>query len=187
MIEQINFKNNMPKKDEPIVKSLEKSPLEGQFVAVGYESVTGDEEINTILIYKIVNGKAINVFGVFEFPDYDGGYLDDSTLSEYVLKVIKEREIKTLYFLHNTTDKNWKKLPKEKTFGIEFGYSTVSTKIVGEDDEEFNGEAGTEYDSEWCEVSNFPPVSMDHFLSDLEINGKIKLKYFDVQTQKNVE
>jgi hypothetical protein len=175
----------MPKrKDEPRIKSLEESPLEGQFVVVGYESVTGDEEINTILIYQIKNGVAISIFSPLEFPDYGGGDLDDPYLAENILKVIERHNIQDLFFLTNTTDKNFKKLPKEKTFGIEFGYSTVSTEIVGEDDEEFNGAVGTEYDSEWCEVSNFPPIGIQQFLNDLEVNGEIKLKYFDVQTQE---
>lgn len=73
----------MPKrKDEPIVKSLENSPLEGEYVAVGYESVTGDEEINTILIYQIKNGVAISIFSPLEFPDYGGGDLEDFYLTK---------------------------------------------------------------------------------------------------------
>jgi hypothetical protein len=105
-------KHSVPK------NTLEHPSMEGKYVVVGYEGVDPDEEITTILIFKIVKGKAVRIFGVEDFPEYQGS--GDPGLSEQVLEKIREHKITELYQLSNTSGKDFKYLPKTKTFGINF-------------------------------------------------------------------
>ena len=95
---------------KPENKESGETLLEGKYVAVSYQSSEEFEYINTLLIYKIVKGKATRVFGVLDFPGYQSTGELEANLFKEILDCIKDEGIEELYFLTE-----W-----ENTFGIEF-------------------------------------------------------------------
>lgn len=161
-----------PKKDrsKPRSKSLEQGVMEGKYVIVGYEAEDEFESINTILIYKIVNGKAEPIFGVNNFPEYQN--ISDPTLIDLILKKIKDLGITEVYQLTNLQDENYQFLDKSNFFEIELG--SGDTGKVNEKDEV----------EDWWEIS--PWIKSDDVLSDLR-NNEVEIKSFDVKKQTIVE
>jgi hypothetical protein len=158
----------MTEKKRSVPKNtLEHPSMEGKYVVVGYEGVDPDEEITTILIFKIVKGKAVRIFGVEDFPEYQGS--GDPGLSEQVLEKIREHKITELYQLSNTSGKDFKYLPKTKTFGINFFSKNIK---INEETKEVD---------EWVDVS--PYIKADDLMRDISDAGVV-FRDYDVQTKE---
>jgi hypothetical protein len=92
----------MPKrKDEAKIKSLESHPLEGEFVAISYFSRNLEEYVNTYLVYKIVDGRAVEILDIPEIEGYSGDELDDDCFRGRFLDFVKINKPKRIFCLQN--------------------------------------------------------------------------------------
>lgn len=158
-----------PKKynSKPKIKSPELEVMEGKYVIVGYEAEDDFETINTILIYKIVNGQAKAIFDVDDFPEYQQVY--DPGLIDLISKKIKELQITEVYQLDNLHNENFQRVDSSNFFGIELG-SGDTGKLNDKDEVE-----------DWWEVS--PWIVSDEVLRALSASG-VKIKTYDVINKK---